>query len=57
MSKKQYSDFVTTIAIEHGCRLVAIAYPERVITLAGPFESVRACATTLEDLREHLKTA
>ncbi len=57
MRKKQYSDFVAAIAIEHGCRLVAIAYPERVITLAGPFESVRACTTTLEDLREHLKAA
>jgi len=57
MSKKEYSDFVAAIAIEHGCRLVAIAYPERVITLAGPFESVRACATMLEDLREHLEAA
>ena len=57
MSQKQYSDFVAAIAIEHGCRLVAIAYPEKVITLAGPFESVRACATVIEDLREHLKAA
>jgi len=57
MNKKQYSDFVASMAIEHGCKLVAITYPERVITLAGPFESVRACAAALEDLREYLKAA
>ncbi len=57
MSNKEYSDFVAAIAIEHGCRLVAIAYPEKVITLSGPFESVRACAATLEGLRDHLKAA
>jgi len=44
LTETQFFSLVSTIASQHGCRLVDIDVDKQIINIAGPSESEYACA-------------
>ncbi len=43
LTKKQYLNFVSAVAILHNCRLIDIDFPKHVIQLEGAPNDMNAC--------------
>ena len=52
LTETQFFSLVSTIASQHGCRLVDIDIDKRIINVAGPSESECACALELGEILE-----
>ena len=50
LTETQFFSLVSTIASQHGCRLVDIDVDKQIINIAGPSESEYACAVELEEI-------
>ena len=52
LTETQFFSLVSTIASQHGCRLVDIDVKKRIINIAGPSESEYSCAVELGEILE-----
>ena len=50
LTKTQFFSLASTIASQHGCRLVDIDVDKRIINITGPSELEYACAVELEEI-------
>ena len=50
LTETQFFSLVSSIASQHGCRLVDIDIDKRIINIAGPSEAEYACAVKLEEI-------
>jgi len=50
LTETQFFSLVSTIASQHGCRLLDIDVDKRIINIAGPPESESACAIELDEI-------
>ena len=55
LTETQFISLVSTIASQHGCRLVDIDVNKRIINIAGPSELEYACAVELMKILEQYK--
>lgn len=50
LTETQFISLVSTIASQHGCRLVDIDVNKRIINIAGPSELEYVCAVELDEI-------
>ena len=43
LTEKQYSNFVSAVAILHNCRLINIDFPKQLIQLEGTPDDMNTC--------------
>jgi hypothetical protein len=49
LTEKEFINIISSIASKHGCRILNIDLPKRIIDLDGPPESEIACILELEE--------